>query len=228
MKLVNIINEVISEFILNEESIWYHGTPDVRELRQAGSFLPKTNTTDYISNPEKWNELQNAMQDAKSSGNDDLYFKLLDQAGELRKTLTYKKPIYFTANHSVATTYADPKRAFDYQNSVPTIIKAKIDDSGKILKVPAHGERFRMIKADIVRNALRNNGISEEEINKYFNMFPQDIRNNTMSAETIGIIAQLLGFDIVDVLGVLDSYHGGSIKSTVRMIFDPQRIHIIN
>lgn len=228
MKLVNIINEVILEFTLNEESIWYHGTPDVRELRQAGSFLPKTNTTEYISDPQKWDELQNQMQNARASSNKDEYFQLLDQAGALRKTLTYKKPIYFTANHSVASTYADPKRAFDYQGSVPTIIKARIDDSGKILKVPAHGERFRMINADIVRNALKNNGISEEEINKYFSMFPQDIRNNTMSAETIGIIAQLLGFDIVDVLGVLDSYHGGSIKSTVRMVFDPQKIKIIS
>jgi hypothetical protein len=229
MKLINIINEVIEEVLLNESSIWYHGTPDVRELKRSGSFLPKTDNTEYVSDPQKWNELQAAMQVVRQKyGTNDQYFNLLNQAAELRKPMTYKKPIYFTANRAVANTYADPKRAFDYQGSIPTVLQVEINDNGKILKVPAHGERFRMINADIVKDALRNNGISEEEINKHFSMFLNDVHNNRMSAETIGIIAQLLGFDIVDVLGVLDSYHGGSTKSTVRMVFDPQRIKIIS
>jgi hypothetical protein len=216
---------VITEEPLNEDNLWYHGTPDVRGVEQTGSFVPKTDTTTYVSDPKKWNELQAAMQTVRSqSGTNDEYFKLLDQAAELRKSMTYKKPIYFTKNRAVASTYADPKRAFDYQGSKPRILQVKIDDSGKILEVPAHGQRVRMINADFVKAALRDSGISEEEINKYFDMFPNAVTNNRMSAETIGIITQLLGFDIVDVLGVLDSYHGGSIKSTVRMVFDPSRI----
>ncbi len=225
MKILDIINEVINE-IVNESKIWYHGTPDVRGLKQSGSFSPKTNTTDYISDPAKWNELQTQLQDARSQGNEDLYFQLLYQAGKLRKTLTYNKPIYFTDKHSVASTYANPKRAFDYQGSEPKLLQATINDTGNILQVPAHGETFRGIKADIVRKALLNAGIPGEEIDKQFNMFPNDIRGGKMTAETLGIIAQQLGFDIVDVLGVLDSYEGGSVKSNVRMVFDPQRIKI--
>ena len=227
MNVIDIINEVVNNFLLGEQQVWYHGTPDVRGVEQIGSFTPKTETTTYISDPKKWNELQNQMQDARASSDEDQYFQLLDQAGALRKSMTYKKPIYFTKNRAVASTYADPKRAFDYQTSKPSVLQVKIDDSGKVLEVPAHGQRFRMINADFVKAALRNNGIPEEEINKYFDMFPNDVRDNRMSAETIGIIAQLLGFDIVDVLGVLDSYHGGSVKSTVRMVFDPEKIHII-
>ena len=227
MNVIDIINEEVNNFLLGEQQVWYHGTPDVRGVEQIGSFTPKTETTTYISDPKKWNELQNQMQDARASSDEDLYFQLLDQAGALRKSMTYKKPIYFTKNRAVASTYADPKRAFDYQTSKPSVLQVKIDDSGKVLEVPAHGQRFRMINADFVKAALRNNGIPEEEINKYFDMFPNDVRDNRMSAETIGIIAQLLGFDIVDVLGVLDSYHGGSVKSTVRMVFDPEKIHII-
>jgi len=226
MNLINIINEVIEEVFLTEDDVWYHGTPDVRDVKQTGSFESRTDTTSYISDPKKWHELQAEMQAARVSSNEDLYFQLLDQAGELRKNMTYKKPMYFTKNRSVASTYADPHRAMDYQGSQPSVLQVRID-GGKTLKVPAHGQRFRMISADYVKAALRDNGIPEEKINKYFEMFPNDIRNNQMSAETIGIIAQLLGFDIVDVLGVLDSYHGGSIKSTVRMVFDPSRIHII-
>ena len=226
MNIINIINEEVNKIILNEESVWYHGTPDVRDINNGG-FISKTDTTDYVPDPQKWHELQNQMQDARASSDEDLYFKLLDQAGTLRKNLTYKKPIFFTDNYRVASTYADPQRAFDYQNSEPKLLKVEINDSGNILRVPAQGQRFRMINADTVKNAFVNAGIPEEEINKYFSMFPTYIRNNKMSAETIGIIAQQLGFDIVDVLGVLDSYHGGSIKSTVRMVFDPSRIHII-
>jgi hypothetical protein len=227
MKITNLINEVLEE-VIAENQIWYHGTPDVRELKQSGSFSPKTNTTTYISDPKKWNLLQSQMQDARSQGNEDLYFQLLDQAGELRKTMTYKKPIYFTANRGVASTYADPQRAMDYQGSEPQVLQAEIDDSGNVLRVPAHGERFRGIRVEAVRQALNNASISDEEFNRYLEMFPDDIRGDKMSAETLAIIAQSLGFDVVDVLGVLDSYHGGSTRSDVRMVFDPQRIKIIS
>lgn len=222
MNVIDIINEEI-----NKAKIWYHGTPDARGLKQTGSFSPKTNTTDYISDPAKWNQVQNQMQDARNAGNEDLYFQLLDQAGKLRKTLTYNKPIYFTDNRGVASTYSDPKRAFDYQNSEAALLRATINDVGNVLQVPAHGETFRGIKADIVRRALVSAGIPNEEIDNQFNMFPTDIRGGKMTAETLGVIAQQLGFDIIDVLGVLDSYEGGSVQSNVRMVFDPSRIKII-
>jgi len=227
MNVINIINEVLGEMI-NEAKIWYHGTPDIRDLKQTGSFSPKTKTTNYISDPLKWNEIQGQLKDARSSGNEDLYFQLLDQAGKLRKQFTYNKPIYFTTNRNIASTYADPQRAFDYQGSEPTVFQAEINDNCKILTVSAHGKRFRGIDVDTVKQALLTDGVSEEEINKYLGMFPNDVKGNKMTAETLGIIAQLIGYDIVDVLGVLDSYHGGSIQSTVRMVFDPTRIKIIN
>lgn len=227
MKIVDIINEEINNY-LNEETIWYHGTPDSRELKQTGGFTQRTNTTDYISDPKRWRELQNEMQIARNTGKEDLYFELLDQAGALRKQMTYKKPIYFTDKSNVASTYTNDKPAFDYQNAEPALLKAQINDNGKVLKVNAQGETFRGIKVEIVREALIKAGINENEIEKYFDMFPTNIRKGKMSAETLAIIAQLLGFDIVDVQGVLDSYHVGNTKSTVRMVFDSQRIKLIN
>jgi hypothetical protein len=74
---------------------------------------------------------------------------------------------------------------------------------------------------------LIDDGVPEETINGYYAMFPFWITNGKMTAETLGIIAQLLHYDIVDVLGVKDSYHVGSTNATVRMVFDPQRIKII-
>ena len=200
MNPIDIINEEVSNFVLNESGIWYHGTPDVRDINKSGGFVSKTDTTDYVPDPQKWNQVQDALQTVRSqSGTNDEYFKLLNQAGKLRKNLTYKKPIFFTNNHRVASTYTNSARAFDYQNSEPKLLQAEINDNGKILRVPARGQRFRMINADIIKKAFIDAGIPEQEINKYFSMFPTHIRNGKMSAETIGIIAQLLGFDIVEL-----------------------------
>lgn len=218
MNIVEIINEEISK--------WYHGTPDVTGFKETGSFSPRTDSTSYISDPKKFKELQAEMAEARKSGNDILYSELLTAMGELNKNLIYKKPIYFTGNFSVAKTYADPWRSFDYQNAKPSVLTAKINDSGKILTISAHGESFRGIQADVVKNALMNDGVSESVIDNYFAMFQNRINNGRMSSETLSVIAQLLGYDIVDVLGVRDSYHGGKINSTIRIVFDPTRIKI--
>lgn len=223
MNIKFIIRETINEV----NNIWFHGTPDNREVINLGSFSNRTNSIDIVSDPIKWNEVQNQMKQARENNNEDLYFKLLDQAGDLRKNITYKKPIYFTNNQTVAKTYADPSRAFDYQNSKPDVLKVTINDQGNILKIPAHGRSFKKIDLNVVKNSLKNAGIDEKIINNYINKFPYYIKNNEMGSETLAIIAQLLGFDIVDVIGVFDSYHGGNIKSTVRIIFDPERIKLI-
>jgi len=220
MNIIQIIREEIENF-------WYHGTPDNREIKQTGSFQPKTANTDYISDPPQWFQLQQQMSDTREKeGTSDKYFELLHQAGNLQKNMRYKKPIYFTDNRSVASTYADDKRAFDYQNADPSILQATIDDSGKKLEISAHGASFRGIKPNLVRDALSKAGIPDDTIEKYFNMFSVHINHDKMSSETLGIIAQLLGFDIIDIFNVRDSYQGGDTPSTVRMVFDPNRIKI--
>jgi hypothetical protein len=219
MNIIEIINEEIKN--------WYHGTPDVRDIQKVGAFSPRTNTTTYVTDPQEWNKVQTEMQKAREMGNDDLYHELLHRSGELVKDLTYKKPIYFTGNAGVARTYSNPWRAFDYTNAEPSVLNVKIDDSGKILTIPAYGESFRGINNDVVKNALLKDGVPEETIDKYYAIFPFWVSNGKMTSETLGIIAQLLNYDIVDVLGVRDTYSGKGTESTVRMVFDPNRIKII-
>ena len=43
----------------------------------------------------------------------------------------------------------------------------------------------------------------------------------------VAAIGEWFGFDFIDVVGVLDSYEGGSTKSTVRMVFNPKDLKII-
>ena len=67
-----MINEIIGEEF---GKVWFHGTPDIRDLNQTGSFTQKTKTTDYISDPKKWNVLQSKMGIARKTNNEDEYFR---------------------------------------------------------------------------------------------------------------------------------------------------------
>jgi len=215
---------------MNESKIWYHGTPDSREIRKTNSFTTRYQTRQIIKDINKYSETQSNLKKARVDGNKDLYFKILDTVQNTYGEIRFKKPIFFTDNSGVANTYTDPFRAFDYQNSEPSLLKVEINENGKKLEVPAYGYLFRKIEPKMLKDALVRDGVLESEVDKYFNMFIQHIggRGNKLSTEDSGIICQLLGYDIVDFIGVLDSYHGGSTRSTVRMIFDAERIKIIN
>ena len=57
-----------------------------------------------------------------------------------------------------------------------------------------------------------------------FNYYISD--NKGIETDVIAAIGNWLDFDCIDVVGVLDSYHGGTVKSTVRMVLDPTNVKI--
>lgn len=72
-------------------------------------------------------------------------------------------------------------------------------------------------------------GIDEkyiDEIIKMFNYYQDNITG--IKTDVIGAIGNWFKFDCIDVVGVLDSYHGGNVKSTVRMVLNPSKIKIKN
>ena len=206
--------------------VWYHGTPDARKVKEQGGFEGRTNSITFITDIEKWEQIKSELKDARKN-DEGLYFKLLDQVGQFTKDLSLKKPIFLSDNHGVARTYADQKRAFDYQNAEPDTFKVKVD-SGKNLKIPVFGDTFRGINIGKVKKALLNHGISDSDIDRTFKRFQYNIKNDKMDTSVVSAIAQMYDFDIVDVVGVLDSYNVGKSKSTVRMVFDHNRVKIIN
>tara|TARA_R110001592_G_scaffold336841_1_gene622595 strand:+ start:351 stop:1517 length:1167 start_codon:yes stop_codon:yes gene_type:complete len=210
-----------------ENNVWYHGTPDVRELQQDGGFTQRHIDIEYVEDIDKWNNTQEALRLARESNNDKEYSSLLDSIKDLRKKASIRKPIFLTDIHSVAKTYADPQRAFDYQNSVEKVLKVSTKGN-KGVTIIAPGSRFRFIDIKNVKQGFINAGVSEERFDSiaaqlnYALGVEKGIKTNSIAA-----MADWLGFDYVDVVGVLDSYHGGSTKSTVRMVFDPNNISIV-
>lgn len=224
------ISTTIKEYLNEQKELlnesWYHGTPDAREIEKVGCFIHKTMTVDYVTDPNSLKELQINMKNARESGDMNLYHNLLNKVNDYKKNFTYKKPLFLSDKYSVAKTYADPQRAFDYQNAVEKIYEVDVN-CNKIAKIVATGDRFRFISIDKVKQGFINSGVSEEEIDKLILMFNYYISGNKgIKTDVIAAIGNWLDFDCIDVVGVLDSYHGGTVKSTVRMVLDPTNVKI--
>lgn len=221
---MDYIRQVVTETI--KEKIWFHGTPDSREIEKEGGFKELTIKVDYINDIEGLKSLQQKMNKAKKDGDETLYLTLLNEASKFYSTFFFKKPLFLTDKRDVASTYTNLQRAFDYQNAEPKIYSVEVQ-CDKLVQISAFGDRFRFINVNKVKEAFIKAGISEEEIETVIKMFNYYVPENSgIRTDVIAAIGNWLGFDCIDVIGVLDSYQGGSIKSTVRMVLNPTKSKI--
>jgi lysozyme len=212
---------------MNKDKIWYHGTPDVRNLENEGGFTKKYIDISFVDDIKAWKEKQEILKSTRERGDDDVYFKTLDTVGELKKYTKIRKPIFLTDVYSVAKTYADPHRAFDYQEAVEKVLKVKVKE-GKGVTIIAPNSRFRFIDIEKVKNGFINSGVNKNELEEIIEKlnYAEGV-DSGIRTDSIAAIGEWLGFDYIDVVGVLDSYRGGNTKSTVRMVFNPSDITII-
>lgn len=226
---MNTIRSLIrkSLVLLHENSnknkkTWYHGSSDARSIKNG--FEERSITVTYIDDPLKLKELEQKMVQARQEGNEKAYWDALNQVDTTKSSIKMKAPIFFTDSRSVANTYATDKIAFDYQNSEPKVLEFNIEP-GKRAEIYAPGQRFRQIPTDLVKKGFIESGASKKEVEDAMERlnYPHNTRGK-ISNTTIALVAQKLGFDSVDVIGVLDSYHGGNVKSTVRIVWDTSRI----
>ena len=86
-------NKIIAIFIYifmsnkKQNNVWYHGTPDVRELQQDGGFTQRHIEIEYVEDIDKWNSLQEPLNKARENNNQEEYTSLIKQRGDLRKRL---------------------------------------------------------------------------------------------------------------------------------------------
>lgn len=211
---------------LETSNIWYHGTPDVRELEKEGGFSDRETSIQYIKNLNDYNTLQKNMEISFKNGDDDAYHKYLDMVPKTYGYFKMRKPIFITNVSSVARTYANDKRAMDYQNAVGKLLKVKVT-SNKGVKIMAIGDRFRFIDTNKVKRGFISAGISEDDFDVALKSFNFSRKQGGIKTDMVAAIGEWFGFDFIDVVGVLDSYEGGSTKSTVRMVFNPKDLKII-
>lgn len=221
-----IIKELLREG-LDKSDIWYHGTPDVRELEQDGGFTDRVTSITYIKDLEAYNTIQNNLKVSRENGDEEAYHKNLDLVGKTYDQFKMRKPIFITNDSSVARTYADPRRSMDYQNATEKVLKVRVNTNNGV-KIVAIGDRFRFIDVDKVKRGFINAGVSENEFDlvlKRFNYYTKDKKG--IKTDMVAAMGEWFGFDFIDVVGVLDSYEGGSTKSTVKMVFNPKELTIV-
>lgn len=214
----------INKFHESKNTKWYHGTPDARGILENGLSHRKESVR-YIKDLELYNTLREKLRIYREV-DEDKYFDALDKIGKTKGDYTYDIPIYMSDNFSVAKSYSTDKSPFDYQNSVPKVFTLSVD-SGKTLVIDAYGDRFRMLNLEHIKRGFVKSGINITKIEDIISRFNFWVKGENMSTDTLAAIAHYLGFDCVDVNGVYDSYNGGHIKSTIRMVFDINRISFL-
>jgi hypothetical protein len=186
---------------------WFHGSPDIRDISAAGGFVQRFETWRVLPDP-------------------------FDPAEAEADVVTMRKPVFLSSLRAVAATYADDRRAFDYQAAVPFTLEVEVDEeSAKILRIDAEGRSFRGISIEAVRWSLDPFWSIDPSLRDDFEarLTRHPVRgrgDGMMSASDLGAIAQGLGFDIVDVADVFDAHDGKGRPSTVRMVFDAGRLEI--
>jgi hypothetical protein len=107
------------------------------------------------------------------------------------------------------------------------VLKVKIKP-GIGVTIDASGDRFRFIGIDKVKRGFLNAGVDEKELDLVIEKLNFAIGvEKGIKTDNIAAIGEWFGFDYIDVNAVLASYHGGSTKSTVRMVFNPGDIEIV-
>lgn len=218
------IHEIVDEKF---RDIWFHGSPDSSELLKTGAFENRIIEIDYVNDLDGFNKINEKLKISRDAGNNELYFRLLDEIPRFKSKFRFVAPVFLTNNIAVAKTYADPRRAFDYQKAQEKVISVKVNCSNRVV-IDATGLSFKMIPVDKIVNGFVNSGLDEENIDELIKKFNYHARGNVVKTDVIAAIASWLGFDCVDVIGVLDSYNVGKIKSTVRMVLKPSIIEILN
>jgi len=222
-----ILREELNKIIIETNNFWFHGTPDVREIEKNSGFTNRKTSIDYIKDIPKYYELQRKLKISRENNNDDEYFKYLDLVPKYKGRFTFTSPIFLSNKSNVAKTYADPKRSFDYQNAVSKLIKVTVK-KGKSVEIIAHGDRFRFINVDKVKKGFVDGGINGNEFNEVLSRINfYNLNKNGIRTEIIAALGQWFNFDYIDVIGALDSYNGGVIESTIRIILNPNTISIV-
>lgn len=212
---------------LNEQrrkrEIWYHGSADGREISKSRSFQIKTEKKQYINNLDEYEKFIKMLEKLRIE-NPNLYFKASQDIKNYMDNYEYQRPIFLTDKKTVAKTYANPMRAMDSQNAEERVYQVTVN-CNNVVKIYAQGMSFRQISIDSVVDGFSDAGVPKDkilELNAMFNYHNQEY----LDTNKIGIIGHWLGFKCIDVIGVLDSYHGGNKESTVRIVLDPSIINI--
>jgi hypothetical protein len=129
------------------------------------------------------------------------------------------QPIYGSPDHHIAASYADDRRAFDYQNAEPGVFDG-LASLQNPLRFNAGGKEFSGMSVDALRSR-----IPEEKQAAFDAIIPElRLRNGNLTTGNLEVIAQKLGHDGFIIDNVKDTYNATGKPGRVVAVFDPANI----
>ncbi|MFC4353172.1 hypothetical protein ACFOW6_16605 [Fodinicurvata halophila] len=155
----------------------------------------------------------------------DIYTQGFSTAQERLNDLDQEGPYFFTDNISVARTYADDTRAFDYQNAEPETlgVYVKIENP---LTVNAGGAAFSGMDPASFLAAIPD-GPARDNAERAVNSVIRE-SGGRLTTDQVGSLARRFGFDGVVVNNVVDDYLGAGRPATVYMVFGATNVKSVN
>ena len=164
-------------------------------------------------------------------------FRPVSESGEFsaRTMNAYNRPLgehesvpqatYFARDRGTAATYADDKRAWDYQNAEPEVFEGYISP-GNALEINARGQTFRDIPVARIREQIPE--AQQAEFERLVEAYSDPTNIGRLRTGDIETIAPMLGYDSFKISNVVDDYTGKGKPTTIQGVFDPSRIRSVN
>ena len=201
---------------------WYHGTPDVREVRAAG-FVPRHEPVRLVCDAQA---LAAARRHCQEDGIDAVEsHRRMSALEEHFEHVSVPVPVFLAASRTTAATYANDRRAFDYQNAEPAVLEIEIEAEAE-LTIDAGRQTFRGLTWVRIAAGLREAGRDPEDVASTLKKRMQRDLDGRIRVAELGAALHLCGFRVVDVRNVVDTHEGKGHPDTVRMVFDPSLLRI--
>ena len=145
-------------------------------------------------------------------------FDALPQGQKLRgigEWVDAPRPAFTSNQRSVARTYADPNRAWDYQGAEPGVLDL-YRRTGNDAVIDAQGARFRGLHGGDVSDAT---GVD-------LNMYRGQVQDGEISTDGLSMILNDQGFTGARIRNVVDDYMGYGKPSEVQMTMNPNDLRL--
>ncbi|MCE6958837.1 hypothetical protein LAZ40_07215 [Cereibacter sphaeroides] len=201
---------------------WFHGTPDVRALRDHG-FRLRSEPVRAVRNMEA---LRAARRHASEEGISDLEaFRRMDAISAHFEDIEIPVPVFLAASRATAASYANDHRAFDYQNAEPAVLEVEVDGEPDLV-IDAGGATFRGLAWARIEAGIHEIGRDPREVGEILeNRLQRDITERIRVSD-LGRALHLCGYRVVEVRNVVDTHDGKGHPDTVRMVFDPDLLRL--
>lgn len=201
---------------------WYHGTPDVRGVRERGGFETRREGRRLVRDAAGLADARAASREPGLSAIES-YRKM----AELDAFFEHKDipiPVFLAARRTTAATYADPRRALDYQAAEEAVLTV-VSEAKADVTIDAGGASFHDLRWVSVEAGVQAAGTDPQTVRNAFAALDRSTEGRIRVAD-LGAALWLCGFGVVDVRNVVDTHTGKGRPDTVRMVFEPETLRI--